>query len=242
MHFQLPPRVPHCIAHAVIQPGPCTGPWPNVEAPTCRALIQAPRSPFHNMNDSSNTNPTASSAPALCQQFSRRRTLGRAPSLPTWACYEQILPPGSDSEHAGCPRACSRSALPAPSDTLPPTLQPRTHQRCLHHVGCALVPITFHAASRSLSLRLVTGALVHIHIPHAAPSSFLAAPLLSCLCTAKPRSPSTRAVGSRPCVRACAPPGSRLPTVFLGYRPVGPRPSPRPCIMHLCHLQSLWAA
>jgi hypothetical protein len=51
------------------------------------------------MNDSMpNANPVSSSAPASFPPFFRRRTLGRAPSPPTWACYEQIPPPTSDSD------------------------------------------------------------------------------------------------------------------------------------------------
>ena len=51
------------------------------------------------MNDSmSDGNPVSSSAPASFPPFFRRRTLGRAPSPPTWACYEQIPPPSSDSD------------------------------------------------------------------------------------------------------------------------------------------------
>ncbi|KAF8514548.1 hypothetical protein BU17DRAFT_77032 [Hysterangium stoloniferum] len=51
------------------------------------------------MNDTSLTDkPVASSAPASFPPFFRRRTLGRAPSPPTWACYEQIPPQASDSD------------------------------------------------------------------------------------------------------------------------------------------------
>jgi len=51
------------------------------------------------MNDTSlNDKPVASSAPASFPPFFRRRTLGRAPSPPTWACYEQIPPQASDSD------------------------------------------------------------------------------------------------------------------------------------------------
>lgn len=51
------------------------------------------------MNDSlSNSHPVSSSAPTSFPPFFRRRTLGRAPSPPTWACYEQIPPPASDSD------------------------------------------------------------------------------------------------------------------------------------------------
>ena len=51
------------------------------------------------MNENpTNVNPVSSSAPASFSPLFRRRTLGRAPSPPTWACYEQIPPPGSDSD------------------------------------------------------------------------------------------------------------------------------------------------
>ncbi|KAF8529894.1 hypothetical protein JB92DRAFT_2860194 [Gautieria morchelliformis] len=50
------------------------------------------------MNSLSTANLVSSSAPASFPPFFRRRTLGRAPSPPTWACYEQIPPPASDSD------------------------------------------------------------------------------------------------------------------------------------------------
>ncbi|KIJ52479.1 hypothetical protein M422DRAFT_26068 [Sphaerobolus stellatus SS14] len=48
---------------------------------------------------SSISKPVAASAPASFAPFFRRRPMGRAPSPPMWACYEQIPPQGSDSEY-----------------------------------------------------------------------------------------------------------------------------------------------
>lgn len=51
------------------------------------------------MSESHSTaNSISSPAPASFPPFFRRRTLGRAPSPPTWACYEQIPPPSDSDE------------------------------------------------------------------------------------------------------------------------------------------------
>ena len=77
-------------------PTPTTTATPSIALPT---RISTPATPTSNM--SSNT--SGSTYP----EFFRRRTLGRAPSPPTWACYEQIPYADDYSDSGSDVNSCS---------------------------------------------------------------------------------------------------------------------------------------